>query len=58
LLAFLLILTWSLLSGRTLRAAAPGDLTAEELIEFWADDFPDDVRAAGVRCQRPAPGER
>jgi hypothetical protein len=41
LLAFLLTLTWSLLTGRTLRDAAPEDLMAEELIEFWADDFPD-----------------
>jgi hypothetical protein len=72
LLACLLISTWSLLTGRTLRAAAPGDLSAEELIEFWADDFPahdqhrqlnqhDPVtapEAAGPSERRPAGGGR
>jgi hypothetical protein len=58
LLAFLLISTWSLLTGRTLRDAAPADLTSEELIEFWADDVPEGGRAADGRCGRPAPGRR
>lgn len=40
LLACLLISTWSLLTGRRLRATAPEDLSPDELIDFWADDFP------------------
>ncbi len=39
LLARILITSWSLATGRTLRAgAAPQSLTEEELISFWADD--------------------
>ena len=39
LLARVLITSWSLATGRTLRAgAAPQSLTEEELISFWADD--------------------
>jgi hypothetical protein len=31
---------WSLASGRRLRSGArPDELTAEELIDFWADDL-------------------
>ncbi|MCK2218782.1 hypothetical protein MF672_034050 [Actinomadura sp. ATCC 31491] len=33
-----LVTTWVLATGRRPPAARPGDLTAEELIEFWADD--------------------
>jgi hypothetical protein len=36
-LALTLFSTWSVLTGRTLRAARPDDLTEEELIEFWQD---------------------
>ena len=37
--AFLLISTWSLATGRWLRSdVSPGELTESELIEFWADD--------------------
>ena len=39
LLARILITSWSLATGRTLRAdAAPQSLSEEELISFWADD--------------------
>jgi hypothetical protein len=39
LLARVLITSWSLATGRTLRAGvAPHSLTEEELISFWADD--------------------
>ncbi len=39
LLARILITSWSLATGRTLRAdAAPQSLSVEELISFWADD--------------------
>jgi hypothetical protein len=38
LLALILITTWALATGRTLRADVPPDqLTERELIEFWAD---------------------
>lgn len=40
LLAAILIRMWALASGRSLpREVPPGELTAEELITFWADDF-------------------
>jgi hypothetical protein len=38
LLARVLITSWSLTTGRTLRCAPPQTLTKEELISFWADD--------------------
>jgi hypothetical protein len=38
LLARVLITSWSLATGRTLRSAAPQTLTEDELISFWADD--------------------
>jgi hypothetical protein len=38
LLARVLITSWSLATGRTLRSAAPQSLTEDELISFWADD--------------------
>jgi len=38
LLALTLITTWALATGRTLRSdVSPGQLTENELIEFWAD---------------------
>ncbi|HEU5160048.1 MAG TPA: hypothetical protein VFU43_23830 [Streptosporangiaceae bacterium] len=49
LLAFLLILTWSLRTGRTLRAA-PDDLSAEELIEFWAEEWAGGEPTDAPRC--------
>ena len=38
LLARVLITSWSLATGRTLRGVPPQSLTEDELIEFWADD--------------------
>ena len=37
-LARVLITSWSLATGRTLRAVPPQSLTEDELISFWADD--------------------
>ena len=48
LLARVLITSWSLATGRTLRGVAPQALTEEELISFWADD-----KIAGAACQLP-----
>lgn len=40
LLAFLLVNTWTLITGRVLRSdVPPSQLSVEELIDFWADDF-------------------
>jgi hypothetical protein len=40
LLARVLIISWSLATGRTLRAdVSPQSLTEDELISFWADDL-------------------
>jgi hypothetical protein len=42
LLALLLIHTWTLTTGKTLRCdVPPQELTEEELIEFWSDDHLD-----------------
>jgi len=38
LLARVLITSWSLTTGRTLRGVPPQSLTEDELIGFWADD--------------------
>ena len=38
LLARVLITSWSLTTGRTLRGGPPQSLTEDELISFWADD--------------------
>jgi hypothetical protein len=57
LLARLLITSWSLATGRTLRAgAAPQSLTEEELISFWADDVIGTANHAGPA--EPASGAR
>ncbi len=48
LLARVLITSWSLATGRTLRGVAPQALTEEELISFRADD-----KIAGAACQLP-----
>ena len=48
LLARVLITSWSLATGRTLRSVAPQALTEDELISFWADDT---IASAG--CQLP-----
>ncbi len=40
LLARVLITSWTLATGRTLRAGvSPHSLSADELISFWADDL-------------------
>jgi hypothetical protein len=72
-LAALLIRMWALASGRTLRRDVPPDqLSADELIAFWADDMTPkagrharpsepghvpDSRAA-AKAARPAPQSR
>ena len=49
-LARLLVRMWSLASGRTVRTDVPPDqLTEDELMLFWADDF-------SVSCGRHAAG--
>lgn len=46
LLARVLISTWVLHTGRALRRdVPPGDLPAEELIDFWADPLLDEPAA-------------
>lgn len=35
-----MLTTWVLATGRTPPAGRPGDLTPEELIDFWADQRP------------------
>ena len=59
-LAAVLIRMWALASGRTLRRDVPPDqLSAEELIAFWADDM---SQQAGRHARRAdsdrAPGAR
>ena len=39
LLARVLIGSWSLATGRTLRGVPPQSLSEDELINFWADDY-------------------
>jgi hypothetical protein len=47
--ARLLIDIWTLATGRTLRDVPPHELTAEELIDFWADDQLDaEAMVAGI----------
>ncbi|TDB92487.1 hypothetical protein [Actinomadura sp. 7K534] len=45
-LAFLLVATWSLRTGRRLRHAPPEQLTETELLDFWSD--PEYVRSPAV----------
>ena len=54
LLARVLITSWSLATGRTLRGGVtPQSLTEDELISFWADDRIATPHAAGTGCQLP-----
>jgi hypothetical protein len=54
LLARVLITSWSLATGRTLRTGvAPQSLTEDELISFWADDQIAAPRRAGTGCHLP-----
>lgn len=39
LLAFILVCTWTLATGRDFPEAAPRDMTEQQLIDFWADDY-------------------
>ena len=48
-LARVLITSWSLATGRTLRSVAPQALTEDELISFWADDKIDERRMPAAR---------
>jgi hypothetical protein len=53
LLARLLITSWTLATGRTLRAGIPPQLLSkDELISFWADDH---IMAAGTTAPVVAP---
>jgi hypothetical protein len=52
LVARVLITSWSLATGRTLRSVAPQSLTEDELITFWADDQMATPRA-DAGCQLP-----
>lgn len=48
LVARLLIHTWMLTTGRTLRSdIQPHELAEEELINFWADDYLDQATGDG-----------
>ena len=38
-LALLLVSTWELRTGRTLPNVPASELSEQELIDFWADDF-------------------
>jgi hypothetical protein len=54
-LARILVLMWSLASGRRLPSAVrPDELSPEELIEFWADDL---RPATGRHAREPAHGK-
>lgn len=55
--ARLLIDIWTLATGRTLRDVPPHELTAEELIDFWADDHLD-AEAMVPRIRRDSPEVR
>lgn len=57
LLAAVLVRMWALASGRSLpREVPPAELTPEELIDFWADDF---TAASGRHATcRPAAAAR
>ena len=49
LVALLLIRTWTLITGKTLRRdVPPHELTEDELIDFWSDDhFDPSARTTG-----------
>ena len=54
LLARVLITSWSLTTGRTLRGGvAPQFLSEDELISFWADDQIAAPRGVVTGCQLP-----
>ena len=52
----LLIHTWTLATGKTLRGdVPPHELAEEELIGFWSDDYFDLSRAPGQQGIRKPP---
>ena len=54
-LAFLLVTTWSLRTGRRLRHAPPEQLTEVELLEFWSDPEYGRSPAVPARARRGRP---
>jgi hypothetical protein len=53
--AFLLVATWMLVTGRELRSDVPMcELTEQELVDFWSDDHLWPVDTWDDRC--PVPG--
>lgn len=57
-LAFLLVTTWSLRTGRRLRHAPPEQLTEAELLEFWSDPEYGRSPAAPAPVRRNRPPSR
>jgi hypothetical protein len=53
LMALTLFTVWSARTGRVLPPVPIGDLTAEELVEFWADDRMDDRPGEDPGARRP-----
>lgn len=53
-LALSLITTWAMRTGRTPRAVPVSELTAEELVNFWADDQLEPPLATPVREWPPS----
>jgi hypothetical protein len=57
LIACLLIRTWALATGRTLRSDVdPSELGAAELIDFWADDQTAGPCGQAAGCSPARPG--
>jgi hypothetical protein len=52
-LARSLFTTWAVRTGRVLRAVPVTELTAEELIDFWADDQLEPLPNVPIRLQLP-----
>jgi hypothetical protein len=58
-LAAMYVRMWSLASGRRLPSGtAPGQLSAEELIDFWADDLSPAPGRHAASDARPAGDDR
>lgn len=53
-LALSLVTTWATRTGRMLRPVPVSELTAEELVDFWADDQLEPPLAAPVRKWPPS----
>jgi len=52
-LARSLFTTWAVRTGRVLRAVPVTELTAEELIDFWADDQLEPLSGVPIRPRLP-----